>query len=203
MKIVSFIVLSFWVWPSIASTLIPQDSSRVNVKIPYSLGTHEVVAQEFIGSVEFSEDDLVISSGSIGLEVMKLKGKDETLTCHMYESLTLDYEKSDFPAEHVCEDEKLPQSGKNAPVHTTIKVQLSRPSSIKTKSLMLQWTIHGVTRELEVPADFLWNKEAGTLRIHSVFTIDLKDFNIIVKKFLFIGVKDKVTLELELILGNK
>ena len=202
-NIISLLLFFFWFNSAGASILTPLEASRVNVKIPYSLGTHELEARGFTGSVDFTENTQLIKSGSIVLEVIKLKGKKQTLVCHMYEALSLDYEKSDFPEDHVCEDDKLPLEGKNSPVHTEIKVQLLKPVSIESNSVMLMWTIHGVTREQEVPAKISWDKEARRLRIQSNFAIDLKDYNITVKKFLFIGVKDQVTLELELILGEK
>ena len=187
---------------ALAAILVPLKESKVILNVPYTMGTHKLEGQGFLGTVHLDEKTLTISEGRLTLRVDKITGEKKTLICHMKEALTLDYEKSDFPENHVCEDDKLPSEGKNAPVYSEIEVQLVKPISVDSTSTTVRWIIHGVSREQEVPVSMSWNKQSRNLLLKSNFTINRKDYDITVKKFLFIGVDDKIPLTIQLVLGE-
>ena len=187
---------------ALATILVPLKDSKVILNVPYTMGTHGLEGQGFLGTVHLDEKTLTISEGKLTLRVDKITGEKKTLICHMNEALTLDYEKSDFPENHVCEDDKLPSEGKNAPVYSEIEVQLVKPISVDSTSTTVRWIIHGVSREQEIPVSITWNKLSRNLSLKSNFTINRKDYDITVKKFLFIGVDDKIPLTIQLVLGE-
>jgi hypothetical protein len=203
MKKIILLICTAWVTSAVATVLVPLKESRVLLSVPYTMGTHELEGQGFLGSVLFDESTLLMSEGRFSLAVDRITGEKKTLVCHMYEALTLDYEKSDFPEEHVCEDDKLPSQGKNAPVYPEIELQLLKPISIDATSMTVRWTIHGVSREKVIPVSIRWDKLSRHLTVRSNIIIDRRDFDITVKKFLFIGVEEKIPLKIELILGEK
>jgi len=203
MKIFTLFVLTYGVTSALATTLIPRKESRVLISIPYTMGTHEVEGKEFSGTLNFDEKTSLISEGRFTLGVDKITGEKATLICHLNEALTLDYEKSDFPEDHVCEDDKLPTEGKNAPVHREIEAQLLEPVSLDATRMKVRWTIHGVSREQEIPVAMKWDNQNKSLTIDSKFTIKRKDYDVTVKKFLFIGVDEHIPLKVSLVLGEK
>jgi hypothetical protein len=192
-----------WVHAALSVTLVPLEASLVKIKVPYTMGTHELEGRGLYGVVQFDEDAQLITEGNLGIPVSNLKGEKKTLVCHLNESLTLDYKKSDFPEDHVCEEDKLPHGGKNAPAFTEIQANLVKKFPLNSGPIQVSWTIHGVTKEMEVPSTIHWDKQTRRLTITSKFSIDRRDFDITVKKFLFIGVEEKIPLELKLILGEK
>lgn len=203
MKKFILLICTAWVTSALATVLVPLKESRVLLSIPYTMGTHELEGQGFLGSVFFDESTLLISEGRLSLAVDRITSEKKTLLCHMNEALTLDYEKSDFPEEHVCEDDKLPTEGKNSPVYLEIEVKLLKPISLDATSMNVRWTIHGISREQLIPVSILWDKLSRNLTVRSNFSIDRQDYGITVKKFLFIGVEDKISLTLQLVLGEK
>lgn len=203
MKKFILLICTAWVTSALATVLVPLKESRVLLSVPYTMGTHELEGQGFLGSVLFNESTRLMSEGRFSLAVDRITGEKKTLVCHMNEALTLDYEKSDFPEEHVCEDDKLPSEGKNAPVYPEIEVQLLKPISIDATSMTVMWRIHGVSREKVIPVSITWDKLSRHLTVRSNISIDRKDYDITVKKFLFIGVDEKIPLKIELILGEK
>lgn len=195
--------LTCWATTAFATVLFPLKDSKVILKVPYTMGTHKLEGEGFLGTVHLDEKTLTISEGRLSLKVDKITGEKKTLVCHMKEALTLDYERSDFPEDHVCEDDKLPSEGKNAPIYPEIEVQLLKPISVDVTSMNVKWTIHGVSREQEIPVSMSWNNISRKLSLNSNFIINLKDFDITVKKFLFIGVDDEIPLTIQLVLGDK
>ncbi len=188
---------------ALATILVPLKDSKIILDVPYTMGTHKLEGKGLLGTVHFEEKTLTIREGSLILRVDSITGEKKTLLCHMNEALTLDYEKSDYPEDHVCEDDKLPSEGKNAPVYSEIMVQLLKPISLDATTATVRWTIHGISQEQEIPVSMSWNKQSRNLSIKSNFNIDRKDYDITVKKFLFIGVDDKIPLTIQLVLGEK
>ncbi len=203
MKLIILIFFTSCATSALASILVPLKDSKVILYVPYTMGTHKLEGQGFLGTVQFDEKNLTISDGKLSLRADKITGEKKTLICHMNEALTLDYEKSDFPEDHVCEDDKLPTEGKNAPVYPEIEVQLLKPISLDTTSTTVRWTIHGVSRDQDLPVSISWDKLTRSLALKSNLSINRKDYDITVKKFLFIGVDDNIPLKIQLIFGDK
>lgn len=131
------------------SPLHPQSGTLIKVKAPYTMGTHDLESTEMQGEVDFDAQKSMIRSGVLRVPIMSLKHEDKELQCHLRESLGLDNEKSDFPDEHVCDDDDLlPEEGKNAIVFPEITAQVSDPMPIGPAELPVTWTIHGITRQM-------------------------------------------------------
>jgi polyisoprenoid-binding protein YceI len=203
MKKFILFIYSAWLSSALATVLVPMKESKVYLSIPYTMGTHELEGKDFLGSAHLDESNLQMSEGRFSLAVDRITGQKKTLLCHMKEALTLDYEKSDFPEEHICEDDKLPSEGKNAPVYPEIEVQQLKPISIDGTTMTVKWTIHGVSREQVIPVSIRWDKQSRKLTVKSNFSIDRKEYDITVKKFFFVGVDEKIPLKLDLVLGEK
>lgn len=189
--------------PAHALILGPLDSSSIKVEVPYTMGTHELSASELGGSVNFNPVVGEISSGNLTLPVTALKNDNAELVCHMRESLTLDYEKSDFPGSHVCEDDKLPTEGKNAPVHHDIVAEIQSPVKLGASEVPVIWTIHGVKKTISVPVTSSWDATSSKLTLEGKLTFKRSDFDIEVKKFLFIGVDNKIPVKFRIELGER
>lgn len=191
------IILSLWISTAWSTELKPISTSKADLSIPYTMGTHKLEAKDFEGKIEYNEKLHQISSGTISLNVTNIIGNKRTLVCHMQESLTLDYEKSDFPDDHVCEDDELPTVGKNSPVYPVITAELLK-HSIESNTLRIKWSIHGQSKVIDTPIKMQWEDSSRNLSIEAELKLKLSDFNIIVKKFLFIGVKDEVLVNIKL-----
>lgn len=183
--------------------LVPQKNSTLEIKIPYTMGTHNLATQNFSGEIHFDTKTKTLLSGTITLLVTDIMGKDNTLLCHLQESLTLDYGPADFPENHVCDNNKLPVEGKNAPVYKTISATLLAPYKLGDTHMSLKWSIHGQEKELSLPGDVSWDERTHLLKIRSEWSMKRSDFGIVVKKFLFIDADNKIPLNLDLTFGVK
>jgi polyisoprenoid-binding protein YceI len=197
MKQIFVIILGLWISTAWSTVLTPLSTSKADLSIPYTMGTHKLAAKGFEGKIEYNEKLNQISSGTISLNVTNIIGDKKTLVCHMQESLTLDYEKSDFPDDHVCEDDELPTVGKNSPVYPVITAELLN-HSIESNILRIKWNIHGLSKIIDTPIKMHWEDSSQNLSIEAEQKLKLSDFGIIVKKFLFIGVKDEVIVNIKL-----
>jgi hypothetical protein len=191
------IILSLWISTAWSTILKPISTSRADLSIPYTMGTHKLEAKGFEGKIEYNEKLNQISSGTISLNVKNIIGDKKTLICHMQESLTLSYEKSDFPDDHVCEDDELPIVGKNSPAYPVITAELLN-HSIESNVLRIKWNIHGLSKIIDTPIKMHWEDSSRNLSIEAEQKLKISEFGIIVKKFLFIGVKDEVLVNIKL-----
>jgi len=126
-KIISILCLTIATHAHSFSKLAPASGSYVKVMVPYTLGEHKITSDEIQGSVAFDKDKNLVKQGELILPVKSLRHDKTELMCHLQESLTLDYDKSDFPDEHVCKDDELPIEGKNAPAFKNIVASLIEP----------------------------------------------------------------------------
>ncbi len=179
------------------------DDSNLLMKVPYSFGEHDLKVKNFTGSVLYNSSKEEITSGKLSIEISSIEGDDKKLVCHMMESLGLDYKVSDFPDDHVCDDNKLPSEGKNSVKFSTITAELTTPSLVSSKVLTLKWTIHGVDKVVEVPFESTWDEKSQKMELKANWTMKRSDFDIIVKKFLFIDASNEIKLKLDLKLGGK
>ena len=181
--------------------LVPVQESSLDIEIPYTFGKQALSLSKFKGQIQLDSLNNTLSSGEITVELEDFETKDPTLLCHFLESLTLDYSVSDYPAKHVCKDNKLPVTGKNSPQYRTITASLVKPTHISEPHLSLKWSIHGVEKDLELPVKMTWSMENQILNLSSDWKMKRSDFNIIVKKFLFVEADNVVRLKLNLKLG--
>ena len=181
--------------------LVPVQESSLEIEIPYTFGKQTLSLRQFRGQILYDSQENSFASGEIVVELDDFETKDPILLCHFLESLTLDYSQSDYPKKHICQDNKLPTTGKNAPKFKTITAKLLRPSHLSESRLSLRWSIHGVEKDLEIPVKMTWSMENKILNLSSDWKMKRSDFNIIVKKFLFVEAADEVRLKLNLKLG--
>ncbi len=172
--------------------------SQIELKVPYTFGTHKLEASKLTGQVFWNNDRTQILEADLVLAVTDLKNDDKNFICHLQSSLTLDYKQSDFPKEHVCQNDVLPATGKNSPVHTTITAHLVTPFTLGDKSARILWTIHGVAREQNVPVTVTLNDDKTQFTLKGDWMMKRSDFDITVKKFLFIDASNKLPVSLHI-----
>lgn len=182
--------------------LTPVPGSKVKVIVPYTMGEHKITSSEIQGSVTFDKDKGLVKQGELILPVNSLRHDKKELVCHLQESLSLDYDKSDFPEEHVCKDDKLSTEGRNSPAFINIVASLIEPFKLGSTTVPVRWTIHGVTKELSVDIHSAWDEENSKLSIRGKTKFQRSDFNITVKKFLFIGVDEVIPVSFHIVLGD-
>jgi polyisoprenoid-binding protein YceI len=186
-----------------AKILTPSSANKINVKVEYTFGSHLIEHANITGEVELDEATQQINRGKLEVSVLEFSRKNQELLCHLQESLGLDYEKSGFPESHVCVDNKLPSEGPNSIVYPTIQAKLSQPLKLGDQTVDVSWTIHGVTKTLQTPVKLSFNEESKTYNLRGKMNFNLSDFSIVVKKFLFIGVKDQIPVSFSFELGDK
>jgi hypothetical protein len=194
--LLTFLTLGFVLMAQASDTSLTK--TQVELKVPYTFGVHTVEATKLTGQVFWNNDKTQILEADLVLAVTDLTNDDKTFICHLQSSLTLDYTQSDFPKEHVCEDDALPPAGKNSPKHTTITAHLVAPFTLGDKSAKILWTIHGVSREQNVPVVVTLNEDKTQYTLKGEWKMKRSDFDITVKKFLFIDADNKLPVSLHL-----
>lgn len=197
----SFLIFTF---KSIAGTYGPTALSNLLIEIPYTMGTHKLKSNHFLGHIEWDPKTNEIKGGELKLAIANIQTDKEEMECHMREALGLDYDASDFPETHICNDkDELPKDGSNSIKYPEITATLLSPLKIGMNKAKVRWMIHGKTKELTMPITLTRDESSEKLMLHSSWTMKLSDFDIIVKKFLFIAVKNEVSLKLTMALSNK
>jgi hypothetical protein len=181
--------------------LTPLPESKIEVIVPYTMGEHKITSDEVRGFINFEKDKSLVMQGELILPVKSLSHDKAELVCHLQESLSLDYYKSDFPEDHVCEDDKLPTTGKNSPVFRDIVATLNEPFKVGSTTVLLRWTIHGVTKDLPLEIHSDWDDKNLKLILRGKIKFKRSDFDITVKKFLFIGVDEVIPVSFNIALG--
>jgi len=189
-----------------------EKQSRIETFLVYSLGTHTQTANEVQGALRLEDSSLAGAEGTIMVPISAIRGDGSTRDCHMREALGLDYSRSRFPSEHVCDGEnRLPSAGPDAIVFPEIRLELLSARPLDDVGLLAsgkpvrvevetRWTVHGVTRPARELVRVL--READGLRVRGRSTLVLKDFGVVVKstKVLFaeVSVGDAVTVTYDL-----
>lgn len=175
------------------------------VRVKYTFGTYNIPntqAAGFMNLDQSQESTVKLKSAEVSFLIAGFKSNDRTLDCHLQESLGLDYTQSDFPDSHVCTQDWLPSEGKNAVVYERIQFKTLDALNVDLSKLTDQetlievpgaWTLHGVRRE--APVQIKIQRNSKGYRVHGKQTFSLKDFGIVVKKFLFISVQDQIEAE--------
>jgi len=181
----------------------------ISLEVPYSLGTHgeRVVAVE--GELRLDPATLALAGGRLVVPLSAIRSDDAKRECHLREALGLDYTRSRYPRDHVCENDRLPASGPDAIAFPEIVLDLSRGGPLGDPAALDRggevpveaegtFALHGVTRpvrlQLTASLDPSW---PGALRVRGRHAFRLADFGVVVKpvKILFvkISVGDEVT----------
>lgn len=175
--------------------VIPNPGGKgITVEVPYTFGTHQVAANQVAGEIELDRESLNLRGGNLWVSISELKSDDPKRDCHMREALGLNYSRSRFPKDHVCDDQnRLPESGNDAIAYPRIELRVSGSKTLDDPHLLAQgkevrvvvsgtWTIHGVTRpaqlELAASSD---PQNADALRVRGRQSFALSDFGIEVK----------------------
>src|SRR4051794_16967897 len=87
---------------TISYQVVSNQRSAIQIQIPYTFGTHDMVAHSVRGGLQVRAGSLAFMSGGFSVPISAIEAGNGTLACHMRESLGLDYMKSKFPGEHVC-----------------------------------------------------------------------------------------------------
>ena len=178
----------------------------IQFKLPYSLGTHDGRVGLIKGGVTLDLSNLSGSAGELHIPINSITTGNEERDCHLQEALGLDYLKSDYPKEHVCQQQKLPTSGKNAVVFPEI---ILRITSMKSTNGHFEatgsWTIHGVTLPATIPLKLIF--DGPRLRVQGKISFSLKAYGIEVKSahvlFATISVQDQAQVDLNLLMEAK
>jgi polyisoprenoid-binding protein YceI len=192
-------------------------SGRAQVKLVYTLGTHEENATQLSGTVRLDPETLTGAAGALIVPIASIIEDHGARDCHLREALGLDYAAADYPATHSCgSDDKLPASGPRAIVHPEIRFELSASKPLDDLKALAEgkavrvevdgaWTIHGKTR----PAKLLLRvkREGASLRVKGQTAITLADHDVQVKSarilFAEITVGPVAGVEVDLLLSPK
>lgn len=164
----------------------------ITVQVPYTFGTHQVAAHRIDGEIRIDSQSLRVQGSQLRVSIFELKSDDPQRDCHMREGLGLDYSRSRFPKEHVCDAQnRLPSQGNDAVAFPEIELRITSAQPLDDPRLLNQgreirvvangtWTIHGVTRpaRIELTASDDLN---GALRVRGRQVFALSDFGVEVK----------------------
>jgi polyisoprenoid-binding protein YceI len=187
---------------------LPADGLVVDV--PYSLGTHHEHVTEVQGVVRIDPEALRLERGRLVIPLAAFRSDDPQRGCHLREALGLDYARSRYPREHVCDGQnRLPTSGPDAIAYPEILVELSRGAPAGKASGAGQvevegaLTVHGVSRPVRL-ALTVARDPSGLLRVRGRVPLRLDEFGIKVKSahvlFVDISVRNEITLAVDVLL---
>ncbi len=202
-----------------APQLKSDTSSGVRFSVPYVAGVHKGTASRVDGKLVLDENDQLLRA-HFEVPIGTLSTSNATRDCHMREAMGIDYSNSKFPADHVCDsDNKTPNEGPDSIAYPLVILDFTsfekapqtpfQDGVINESLVKATIQIHGQTRELQaLPVKIQkTTNSAGisSFRVISKMPISLKDFSITVKPFTFgplkIGVDDKVTVDLDLLIA--
>jgi len=190
------IFLSHLGYAEAVTTWKPQDS-KVEVSIGYTLGTHELKSTSMNGALTQPDVSLESISGELLVPIRDLKEGNAKLECHMLSSLGVDYSKSKFPGEHVCDsDNRLPESGPDSVIYPNIVLKIERLKKVSEDQYEVegQWIIHGVSQKITSLRMKL--EERGDEMISSGKTqFRLSDFGVVVKRAFVISVSETAAMK--------
>lgn len=179
-------------------------SSRASVLVKYTLGTYLIPNLDVRGQMELHPTQR-LAGVRVAFGIQGFKSENKTLDCHLQESLGLDYSKSEFPDRHVCQNDLLPSTGKNAIKYPEVAFQSNDPDLDLSKAgvapMELEvngiWRLHGIEKTEKTRLTVY--KQNDSILIRGKKSFSLKDFGITVKRFLFISVNDEVHAEWEVL----
>ena len=194
--------------------LVPRDdgSTGIQFKIGYTLGTHKGVATSGAGSVvtRAAASELTLKKANFAVPIASLKSGNDLRDCHILESMGIKYEGSRYPGQHVCDgNNNVPATGPDSVSFPYIQFELANATITSANKVLVansavnlsanaSWTMHGITKNSVIPLNVTMQSD-GRIRVTGNTSFKIKDFDIIVKPFLGIGVKDIATVDLDLL----
>jgi len=187
------------------------EGSKAEAVVSYSLGTHLQTAQEIHGQLMLDPTTLASASGTVVLPIAGIHGDGGTRDCHMREALGIDYARSRFPQEHVCDGDRLPATGPDSIAFPEIRLEVLSAKPLDDLALLeagkpvrveveARWTIHGVTHSTRELTRAL--RDGAAFHVRGRSAVELADHHVVVKatKVLFseIKVADAVTVTYDL-----
>jgi polyisoprenoid-binding protein YceI len=177
------------------------------VEVPYSMGTHHEHVTAVDGTVRLDPEALRMERGRLVVRLAAFRSDDPKRGCHLREALGLDYARSRYPREHVCDDQnRLPASGPDAIAFPEIVLELSKgepaASGVDVEGVL---TVHGKSRPVRLHLAVSRDASSpGTLRVRGRVPLHLADFGVQVKpaKVLFVSitVADEITVAVDALL---
>ncbi|MBC7539931.1 MAG: YceI family protein [Bacteriovorax sp.] len=193
---------------------IPGPNIGIKFQIPYTLGTHEGDVRIISGSITIDTIDPSTATGELRVPIESLTTNKAERDCHLRESLGLNYHLSDFPKEHICDNQfHLPATGKNSIAFPLITLKIVSINSLdRTKQIKFDseteievvglWNIHGKTNQIKFPMRII--PEGNKLKVVGEVPFSLNSFDIKVKPahmaFFTISVKDQIKVIFDLLL---
>jgi polyisoprenoid-binding protein YceI len=188
-------------------------SDGLVVEVPYSLGTHHEHVTEVDGRLRIDPERLGLESSRLIIPIASFRSDDAQRGCHLREALGLDYTRSHFPREHVCDDRnRLPASGPDAIAFPEIVLDLTRGRPVASDGGQSgevdaegTLTVHGVSRPIHLRLA-LSRPSPGSdlLRVRGRVPLRLSEFGVTVKSarvlFVSISVRDEVTIAVDALL---
>lgn len=175
----------------------------IRFRLPYTLGTHDGEALEATGTATFDPASRKAIRGSFRVPIRSIRTGNDARDCHLLEALGLDYAKSGYPEDHVCDgDDHLPSAGPDAIAYPDIEFRARALREEKNQITAIEgdWVIHGVSRPARIAVTA--TPEGEGFRLKGETRISLKDHGIEVKsaKILFatIRVEDQAVVSMDL-----
>lgn len=164
-------------------------------QLPYTFGTHTgtIDPNQISNTLKVNTEKLTVS-GKIHIGIQSIQMDGNKLKCHTLESLGLNYEISDFPKSHVCKKNQLPTSGLNKIEYPDIVFKPEKFSKKDKNTYEISGVFHIRNQTIKRSISFI-HKENDTFTADWSFS--LKELGIQVKPFLFVKVKDTVSLHIE------
>jgi len=166
-----------------------KDGPGITTTLSYSMGTHDNRVTHAEGEVRLDPDAPEGLTGELRVPIEAIVSGNDERDCHMREALGLDYSRSKYPGEHVCQDDKLPKEsiafadvrlslhGAKAPKIATLPAGKETPIEVEAS-----WTIHGVTKAAKLHLTASPDAATpGAVRIRGLSLVALKDFGVVVK----------------------
>jgi polyisoprenoid-binding protein YceI len=187
------------------------DGPGIEISLPYPTGVHSDSVRRIAGELRL-DPAAAVASGTLSVPIDSIASDQAERDCHMREALGLDYSRSRYPKEHVCNDNRLPAGAVAFPEillrierATAPALASAAPGKEVPVATDATWTIHGVTRpaRLQLTASRAESPQ-GALRIRGSSTIRLADFDVVVKSaralFITISVGDSANVKFDLML---
>lgn len=182
----------------------------IHFDVTYTAGIHHGVSRAVEGDVFVSVNPVQVTTVNLKVPLASITSGDLNRDCHIRESLGIDYTNSKFPKEHVCSPTNElatsgPDSVKFPNVELTIlnvkSTDVLTAGSAVTVPAQVRMSIHGITREFSIPLSLTMATDGtNTLRVVSQFPVQMSDYQVQVKQFLFVKVTDEVKVKVDLVL---
>lgn len=201
----------FSIWNNAqASQYIPLPGQAGEFSIGYTLGIHQGKVQKISGQFEITDKPFRIKSGFAEVDISDLITDNPKINCHLQEALGIEYEKSEFPDDHVCDGEnKIPPTGPNSITYPKIRFVIKRAELVSgnceaacVQKLSGTWTIHGQTKKTRGMLVKLEKVPEG-YRVDFTQEFRLTDYGVIVKSFLFVSVDEAAKVHMNVILEKE